>query len=72
MAKKLQEERSTGAGENIEMYEEEKIFNGILWWDAKGQGHNWDKMCEGKEEASKLRDYAYKLTADRLRKALYQ
>lgn len=44
--------------------------HGVLWWEAKGQGHAWDKMAPKGSEAGKLVAEAYELVAVRLREAL--
>ena len=72
MVEKMQKERSSGEGrkEERETIQGETAINGFLWWDAKGQGHNWDKMSKDGTEAAKLRDFAYDLSVERLKSAL--
>jgi acetyl esterase/lipase len=43
---------------------------GVVWWQAPGQGHAWDKMVKAGSEPERLRDEAYAIAVDRLRKAL--
>lgn len=43
--------------------------NGVIWWEAKGQGHAWDKLIKPGSEPEKLRDEAYELVITRLRSA---
>lgn len=54
-----------------EAFCDETATNGVLWWEAEGQGHNWDKMCKTGSLAAQKRDYAYALTAERLKAALH-
>jgi acetyl esterase/lipase len=49
----------------------QETSNGVLLWEAKGQGHNWDKMCKTDSEAAKQRDFAYRLATERLKSALF-
>lgn len=44
--------------------------NDVVGWQAKGQGHSWDKMTKAKTEPDRLRLEAYDLAAKRLASAL--
>lgn len=41
----------------------------IVHWEARGQGHNWDKMTKQGSPPAKLKDEAYTLTIRRIREA---
>ncbi|CBQ67401.1 conserved hypothetical protein [Sporisorium reilianum SRZ2] len=41
----------------------------IVPWEARGQGHNWDKMTKANSEPEQLKDEAYALTLRRIRAA---
>ncbi|TKY90042.1 hypothetical protein EX895_000040 [Sporisorium graminicola] len=41
----------------------------IVHWEARGQGHNWDKMTKANSEPEQLKDEAYALTLRRIRHA---
>lgn len=43
--------------------------DGVVWWEAKGQGHAWDKLTNPGSEPEKLKDEAYELVIGRLRSA---
>jgi acetyl esterase/lipase len=72
LAAKIQKERASSASavkEEDEKVLEEDVQNGVLCWDAKGQGHAWDKQCKVGSGAAKKRDYAYALSIERLKRA---
>ncbi|PWN43476.1 hypothetical protein IE81DRAFT_288556 [Ceraceosorus guamensis] len=48
----------------------EEAGRDVVHYEAKGQGHNWDKMVKEGTEPAKLRDEAYELAMNRLQKAL--
>ncbi|UZJ52479.1 hypothetical protein CBS101457_001799 [Exobasidium rhododendri] len=77
MADNVRESRNTSSTSSApsqsyidEQGTEQKVSNGVLWWEAKGQGHNWDKMCKEGSGAATKRDFAYKLASERLKAAL--
>jgi len=41
----------------------------VLHWEARGQGHNWDKMTKEGSQPAKLKDEAYALAVRRIRDA---
>lgn len=67
LADKIQKERGAG---RVEKFQGESSTDGVLWWEAQGQGHAWDKMCKDGSGPAQKRDYSYALAVDRLRAAL--
>lgn len=54
----------------VERLQSSDAFKGTLvHWEAKGQGHNWDKMTKKGTAPAKMKDEAYAMVAKRLREA---
>jgi acetyl esterase/lipase len=68
LAAKIQKERGSNDTEKVQ---DETATNGVLLWDAKGQGHAWDKQCKEGSGAAQKRDYSYSLAIDRLNAVLH-
>lgn len=46
-------------------------IKGLVWWEATGQGHAWDKMYKPDSDAGRLVDQAYALVTQRLKQAFF-
>ncbi|PWN34428.1 alpha/beta-hydrolase, partial [Meira miltonrushii] len=57
------------AREGRQMAEHIVAGHGVVWWEAKGQGHAWDKLTKPGSEPEKLKEEAYELVIGRLRSA---
>lgn len=66
----IQQGRTFSSDKKEETIQNETVLNGVLLWEAKGQGHAWDKMCEENSGPAEKRDYSYSLAVDRLKNAL--
>ncbi|PWZ03057.1 alpha/beta-hydrolase [Testicularia cyperi] len=54
----------------VERLQQSGEYHGsVLLWEAKGQGHNWDKMTKPGSKPAKMRDEAYQLVVKRIRDA---